>query len=309
VKIIRSGRKLFVLIASLKARGKSIGFVPTMGYLHEGHLSLFRRARRENDCVVVSIFVNPTQFGPKEDFKQYPRDMKRDLRLCKKEKVDFVFTPSVKTMYPEGFETYVEPGKLAESLCGRSRPGHFRGVATVVTKLFNQVQSTVAYLGQKDYQQALIIQRLAADLNLPVRVKICPIVRDPSGLALSSRNVHLDSEGRQRALALVRAIRWFRKEVKKGSRDVAFLKKGVRRILVQGVLRIDYAEILDARELSPAPRLSGKIVLALAAFVPAGKKQASPGGWTGPAGSSRHPRSGQAGREVRLIDNCLVQVF
>ena len=273
----------------LKRRGKTIGFVPTMGYFHEGHLSLFRRARRENDVAVVSLFVNPTQFGPSEDFKRYPRDMKRDMLLCKKERVDYVFAPNVKTMYPGGYQTSVDPGKLASVLCGKSRPGHFRGVATVVAKLLNLARPTVLYLGQKDYQQCLIIQRLVADLDFPGRIKICPIVRDRSGLALSSRNTYLDEKGKHVALALIKGIRWFRAQVRKGARDARSLEKGVKRILMKEGARVDYAEILDARELSPLKKLSGKILLAVAAYVPAAKRR-------------------NAKREVRLIDNCMMKI-
>ncbi len=274
---------------SLKRHGKTIGFVPTMGYFHEGHLSLFRRARRENDVVVVSLFVNPAQFGVNEDFKQYPRNRKRDMRLCAQERVDYVFAPSITAMYPEGFQTYVEPGKLASGLCGKSRPGHFRGVATVVAKLFNLAQPTVVYLGQKDYQQCLIIRQLVADFDFQVQIKMCPIVREPSGLALSSRNTYLDEKGKQKALALVKAIRWFQARVKKGERDARLLKNGVRRILFKAGTRVDYVEILAARELSPFRKLSGKILLALAAYVPAGKR-------------------GGARNKVRLIDNCVMKI-
>lgn len=289
MRVIRSCRVLQKLGFSLRQRGKSIGFVPTMGCLHEGHLSLVRRARRETDVVVVSIFVNPTQFGPKEDYKQYPRDLVRDLKLCRREKVDVVFVPSARAIYPPGFNSFMEPGRWAECLCGKSRPGHFRGVATVVAKLFHLVQPHVSYFGQKDYQQALIVKQMVQDLHLPVRVIVCPTVRDGDGLALSSRNVYLDPVARVKALCLFRALRWTRKRVQEGRRDVSWLKRGIRKILRSGLSHIDYGEILRARDLSPLSKVSGTIVVALAGFVA--------------LKASRAKR-----REVRLIDNDLIRV-
>ncbi len=263
--------------------------MPTMGYLHEGHLSLFRRARRETDFVVVSIFVNPTQFGPREDFKEYPRDLKRDKAFCRKERVDILFLPTARALYPLGYDTFVEPGKLASRLCGRSRPGHFRGVATVVAKLFHLVRPDFAYFGQKDYQQALIITQMVRDLDFPIKVRICPTVRDPNGLALSSRNAYLDAAGRQNALCLVKALRWAKNQANRGVSVTRFLKAGMQRILSEGRIRVDYAEILNARDLLPVRRLSGKIVIALAGFVSV-------------------KRRGGLSRKIRLIDNCVLDI-
>ncbi len=188
-----------------------VGFVPTMGYFHEGHLSLVRQARAENPSVVVSIFVNPTQFGPREDFDSYPRDPQRDLTMLREEKADIVFTPSAAEMYPPGFRSWVEVGKLTERLEGASRPGHFRGVATVVAKLFNIVQPTRAYFGQKDAQQVVVIRRMVVDLNMNVEIVTLPTVREPDGLAMSSRNTYLNSEQRQAATILSRHSVWYRK--------------------------------------------------------------------------------------------------
>jgi len=185
---------------------KSIGFVPTMGALHEGHLSLVREAKRQCDCVVVSIFVNPTQFGPKEDFSKYPRTLEADCELLRGENVDFVFAPAVETVYPEGFETYVEVGSVAEPLEGRFRPGHFRGVASVVLKLFNMVKPDAAFFGQKDFQQVRVIQKMIDDLNVPVRLVVCPTVRESDGLAMSSRNRYLTPQQREDALVLYRCL-------------------------------------------------------------------------------------------------------
>ncbi|HNV86252.1 MAG TPA: pantoate--beta-alanine ligase [Candidatus Omnitrophota bacterium] len=280
MKRIRSPKKFQSLCLSLRRGGKRIGFVPTMGFLHEGHLSLFRKARRENDVVIGSIFVNPTQFGPREDFDRYPRNLKRDCALLAKEKVDWLFTPNRDDLYPEGYQTFVEPGALARGLCGRSRPGHFRGVATVVMKLLNLSLPSRIYLGQKDYQQALVIRRLVEDFHVPAEVKICPIVRASDGLALSSRNSYLSPEERRRALCFFKSLGTAKEWIGNGERNPRRVRAGIRKILVPGLSRVDYIEILDARDLSRIKRISGRIVIALAGFV--GK--------------------------VRLIDNCVLNV-
>ncbi len=288
MKIIRSCHQIQSLCIALKKKGKSIGFVPTMGFLHEGHLSLFRKARQENDILIVSIFVNPTQFGPREDFRKYPRDLNRDKTLCSREKVDILFVPSSVAVYPSGYQTFVDPGLLGAPLCGKSRPGHFRGVATVVTKLFDLVRPTVAYFGQKDYQQALIIQQLVRDLNMPVKVKILPTRHDRDGLAMSSRNTYLDDEARRKALSIPKTLKWSCDQIRKGVRNIPFLKQGMRKILSRELSRIDYIEIVEARNLSPAKKLSGKILIALAGVV-----------WTVKKGKKM---------KVRLIDNCLLDI-
>lgn len=248
-------------------KGGWIGFVPTMGYLHEGHLSLIRAARHDCKKVVVSIFVNPTQFGPGEDFQRYPRDIRRDLALCRRGGVDVVLQPTVRAIYPSGFQTFVEVGRLAECLCGPRRPGHFRGVATVVTKLFHWVEPQVAYLGQKDYQQALIIRQLVRDLDWDIKIRICPTVRERDGLAMSSRNAYLNVKERQRARSLFESMRMARYEIEKGVRDPKKICSLIRRYLSHYVSRVDYVEMRAAEDLSPIRRVRGKIVVALACFV------------------------------------------
>ena len=201
-----------------KNKNKSIGFVPTMGYLHDGHMSLINKSIEENDITVVSIFVNPVQFGPTEDFEKYPRDKNRDIGLCRNAGVDVLFIPAVEEMYPKGYNTYVEVKRITDKLCGASRPGHFTGVATVVTKLFNIVEPDRAYFGQKDAQQAVVIIRMVNDLNMDVQVVVCPIVREESGLAMSSRNVYLNKEERTQALVLYQSLVNARNNVERGER-------------------------------------------------------------------------------------------
>ena len=204
MELIRSLDEVRRFSHQARGQGRSLGLVPTMGALHEGHLSLVRKARSEYDSVVVSIFVNPTQFGPREDLGRYPRDLQRDLGLLTPFKIDAVFAPDARAMYPSGFDTFVDPGAAAQPLEGALRPGHFRGVATVVLKLLNLVQPSTAYFGQKDFQQAMVIRRLIEDFNLEVRLVLCPIVRQPDGLAMSSRNAYLSTDERVAALALFR---------------------------------------------------------------------------------------------------------
>ncbi|MCX5702137.1 MAG: pantoate--beta-alanine ligase, partial [Candidatus Omnitrophica bacterium] len=206
MKIIRSIKEMSEFSKSIHAKHLTIGFVPTMGALHEGHLSLIRKALRDNDKVVVSIFVNPIQFGPKEDYRHYPRNLQLDSGLCKKLGVGVIFYPSVKDMYPEGHKTYVSVSGFEDVLCGKSRPGHFKGVATVVIKLFSIIGADSAYFGQKDYQQAVIIKKMVSDLNVQVRINIMPIVREVDGLALSSRNVYLNEDERKDAVVLYQAL-------------------------------------------------------------------------------------------------------
>lgn len=245
---------------------RSVGFVPTMGYLHEGHLSLVRRARAENERVVVSIFVNPTQFGPHEDYATYPRDLKRDLQLLDREDVDAVFAPSVEQMYPPGYATYVSvEGPLTEGLCGAFRPGHFRGVTTVVLKLFLLVQPTRAYFGEKDYQQLQVVRRMTQDLHLPIEIVGCPIVREPDGLAMSSRNVYLNEAEREQSLSLVRALDLAEGRIQKGERDAARLRELLQEHFARyPAVRVEYIEFVDAETLEPLDRLRGSVRLALA---------------------------------------------
>ncbi|MCI0376587.1 MAG: pantoate--beta-alanine ligase [Gemmataceae bacterium] len=254
-------------IAQAKGRGLRVGFVPTMGALHEGHASLIRAARAECGFVVVSIFVNPAQFGPTEDLARYPRPFEKDVMLCANEGVALVFHPNPTVIYPPGYKTVVEVRELQEVLCGASRPGHFGGVATVVLKLFNIVQPDLAYFGQKDAQQARLLEQMVLDLNLPVTMRICPIIREEDGLALSSRNVYLSAEERKHATVLYRALEEMRQRVASGERSAAALVR-IAADLVAGTpgARLDYASIVDWQTLRPLDVLSGQVLVALAVY-------------------------------------------
>jgi len=247
--------------------GKRLGFVPTMGALHEGHLSLVRAAREKCDVVAASVFVNPKQFGPNEDFAKYPRDLERDSKLLAHEGVALLFAPTAEEMYPAGAETVVYVEGLSERLCGRSRPRHFRGVTTVVAKLFNIVEPDAAFFGQKDAAQLAIIRRMARDLNIPVEIVGCPIVREPDGLAMSSRNAYLSPAERPHALALSRALRQMEENFAAGERDANKLIAAGKAVLAQQpVVKLDYLEIVDPATLEPVQDASGALV-AIAAFV------------------------------------------
>jgi pantoate--beta-alanine ligase len=249
-------------LAAPRREGRTIGLVPTMGSLHEGHLALLRAARRESDVVVMSLFVNPAQFGEGEDLDRYPRDEERDVRLAERERVDLVYAPSVEEVYPSGFATHVEVEGLTEVLDGdpaRRGPEHFRGVTTVVAKLFNSVQPDAAYFGQKDAQQAIVIQRMARDLDFPVHIRVLPIVREASGLALSSRNAYLDAEQRQRAVALSRALRAAERAAAEGSLSAAL--EQARGELREAGIEPEYLEARDAEDLTPVAELNGRPVL------------------------------------------------
>lgn len=248
-------------------KGKTIGFVPTMGYLHEGHLSLVKKAREDNDIVVVSIFVNPTQFGPNEDFNRYPRDLERDLRLLEPLNVDYVFYPSVEEMYPKNYSVYVDEVELSKYLCGAKRPRHFRGVCTVVTKLFNIVKPTRAYFGQKDAQQFRILRRMVQNLNMDIEMIEMPIVRESDGLAMSSRNVYLNEEERKEATRLHKSLLKAKELIESGERDVSKIKNLMLEILNHPLLKIDYVEIVDEETLKPIEKIEGKVIIALAVFV------------------------------------------
>lgn len=252
-----------------RAAGKRIAFVPTMGYLHQGHVSLLEEGRRRGDALVLSIFVNPTQFGPKEDWSRYPRDLDGDLAKAEAAGVDAVYLPDATAMYPDGYQTYVEVEQLQQGLCGASRPGHFRGVATVVLKLFNVVQPQVALFGAKDYQQLQVIRRMVRDLDVGTEVVGMPIVRERDGLAMSSRNSYLSPDERQHALALSRALDAARQALAAGERQAATLLAAARRVLDAAAgVRLDYLELRDAESLT---LLDGAIakpaVMAVAAFV------------------------------------------
>jgi pantoate--beta-alanine ligase len=252
--------------ARLSFPGK-MGLVPTMGYLHEGHLSLVRRARQECDHVVVSIFVNPTQFGPKEDLSKYPRDLERDLSLLEPLGVDLVWMPTAETMYPPGYQTWVEVEAITRPLEGAMRPGHFRGVTTVVAKLFNAVQPHNAYFGQKDAQQAAVIRQMTRDLNFPIDIVICPIVRELDGLAMSSRNVYLDSDQRKAATVLSRALRAAREAYENGERDAEKLREGMKEVLAgEPLAQVQYVSCADYETLEELDSVTRKALLSMAVF-------------------------------------------
>jgi pantoate--beta-alanine ligase len=252
------------LRAVLAARPTPIGFVPTMGYLHRGHLSLAEHGRAENATVVMSVFVNPTQFGPSEDYARYPRDLERDRALAEAVGVDVLFVPTVDEMYPPGAATWLEVVGLTERWEGAHRPGHFRGVATVVLKLFLAVRPDRAYFGEKDYQQLLVVQRLAADLLPELRIVGCPTVREPDGLALSSRNAYLEPEAREKALGLYLALTRAQALLAEGERAGAALEAAMRAVLADPAIAVDYAVVVDAATLDPLARVdrAGRALLA-----------------------------------------------
>ena len=269
MKVIQSPANLKATVGALKKRGKRVGFVPTMGFLHEGHLSLVRESKKENPVTVVSIFVNPLQFGPREDLRNYPRDLVKDTSLLTKEKVDILFAPSVKDFYPEGFQTAVTVKELSRPLCGVSRPTHFTGVATVVLKLLNLVGPDVLYLGQKDFQQCRVLERMIEDLAVPVKVRRIRTKREPDGLAMSSRNTLLSSEERTQALVLRQALQSAEDRVRAGVREGKMIKQAMLRILgsASGGFT-DYAEIVDAKSLGPVVKLKkgDRILAAVAVY-------------------------------------------
>ncbi len=264
-RVITDVPELRDVISALRRGGKRIGFVPTMGALHEGHLSLVRASKAECEATAVSIYVNPSQFGPNEDFSKYPRTLAADLDLLDSCGAEIVFTPQTAEMYPPGFASGVEVGPVAEPLEGKFRPGHFRGVATVVLKLLNLVQPDVAYFGQKDFQQGAVIRRMVADLNVPVEIRVCPIVREPDGLAMSSRNRYLSPAARQRALVLWKSLKRACELVAGGERDAGKILGEMRRIILSAEdARIDYAAIVDSETLQPL-EIAGDSALALLA--------------------------------------------
>jgi pantoate--beta-alanine ligase len=254
-------------VAEARTAGKTIGLVPTMGALHEGHLSLVRASASECGFTVVSVFVNPTQFGPGEDFERYPRDMERDAEMAANAGADLVFAPSPSAMYPPGYATYVEVERLTEVLCGASRPGHFRGVTTVVTKLFNICKPDVAYFGQKDAQQAVVIKRMTRDLDMDVEIRILPVVRESDGLAMSSRNKYLNGDERTQATCLYRALKRAEEMYASGVTDAGDIKREVTAVVKTAPdATVDYISIVDAEELEDVERITGPTLVALAVF-------------------------------------------
>ena len=252
-------------VAGCRKKGQSVGFVPTMGAFHEGHLSLMRQARKDHGAVVVSIFVNPLQFSAGEDYDRYPRRLEQDSKMAESERADVLFYPSVAEMYPKGFDTHVDQGDLPAKLCGAFRPGHFRGVMTIVSKLFNIVRPDAAYFGQKDYQQALIIKRMTADLNLNVDVRLMPTVREDDGLAMSSRNAYLGPKQRKDATCLIRALRRAEEMTGGGESSATKVASEMRRVIqkVKGT-RVEYIAIVNSDTLEPVKEIKGRTLIALA---------------------------------------------
>jgi pantoate--beta-alanine ligase len=278
--IVKTAAELRQVLARVRREGKLIGLVPTMGALHEGHLSLVRAAKAECGCTVASIFVNPTQFGPNEDFSNYPRTLDADLKQLGDCGANVAFVPDNAEMYPPDCATAVEVGAVAEPLEGQCRPGHFRGVATVVLKLFNMVQPDVAYFGQKDFQQTAVIRRMVADLNVPVTIRVCPTVREPDGLALSSRNRYLSPAARQRALVLSKSLRLAADRLAEGQRDALRIASEMRDLIETAPdARIDYVALVDPDTLQPVDRIAGPTLAVLAVKI----------------------------ENTRLIDNCLLE--
>ena len=266
--VVKKIAEITAAVKEMKAKGLTIGFVPTMGFLHEGHLSLVKECRRSAAVVVASIFVNPLQFGPKEDFRQYPRDLEKDARLLEREKVDYLFAPDDLEMYPEGYKTTVEVRDLEDRLCGRSRPGHFKGVATVVLKLFNIIQPDMAFFGQKDAQQALILQKMVQDLDLDVKIRIMPIIREQDGLAMSSRNIYLSEKERRAAPILAESLKEARLMFEAGERRPAEIIGRMRDLIMREPLAtLDYVEIVDLDELNPAAAIGGDVLVAVAVYI------------------------------------------
>lgn len=281
MKTITEIKEIKAKIKALKSQGETIGFVPTMGYLHEGHLSLVRESVKTTDRTVVSIFINPIQFGPKEDFKEYPRDLKRDSEILEEEGVDYLFVPETNQMYPKNYKTYVSVHDLEDKLCGLSRLEHFRGVCTVVLKLFNIVNPDIFFFGQKDAQQAIILKRMVRDLDLDVKIQVLPILREKDGLALSSRNVYLSPEQRQAALILSKSLREAQKMIDNGERESDRIVKRMRDMInSEHHVKIDYIEIVGPESLEPLSRIENGALIALAVFID----------------------------NVRLIDNIFVQI-
>ncbi len=278
--VVTTVAQLRVEVAAARRAVKKIGFVPTMAALHEGHLSLVRAASEDCDYTVVSIYVNPSQFGPSEDFQQYPRTLESDLALLDGCRTDLVFAPTNDEVYRSGHTTWVEPGCVAEPLEGICRPGHFRGVATIVLKLLNMVQPDVAYFGQKDFQQALVIRRMVADLDVPVAIRVCPIMRESDGLAMSSRNRYLSPAARQRALVLWKSLQAANELVKQGERSAAtILAKMCEIIATADDAQIDYVALVDPETLLPVETIAGRTLAVLAVKI----------------------------ENTRLIDNCLLE--
>lgn len=266
--VVSTVRAMRGIVQAVQRSGRRVGVVPTMGALHDGHLSLVAASRAACDATVVTIFVNPTQFGPNEDFSRYPRTLEADLAKLAAAGADYAFVPEVAEMYPAGATTSVEPGDVAKPLEGQFRPGHFRGVATIVLKLFQAVPADAAFFGQKDFQQQLVVRQMVADLLLPIEIVVCPIVREPDGLAMSSRNVYLSADERRKALSLSRALQAAESLVAKAERDAANIAAQMRATLrAAGVESIDYATVVDAKTLAAIDRIESTAVALIAARI------------------------------------------
>ncbi|WP_133016184.1 pantoate--beta-alanine ligase [Clostridium cuniculi] len=268
MRVVEKVNDVRATVKEWKAKGLKVGFVPTMGYLHEGHESLIRKASEENDRVVVSIFVNPIQFGPKEDLSTYPRDLARDSKVCERAGADIIFHPENEEMYFEDFSTFVDMNGLTAGLCGKSRPTHFRGVCTVVTKLFNIVAPDRAYFGEKDAQQLAIIKRMVRDLNIDIEIIGCPIVREKDGLAKSSRNTYLSVEERNAATILNKALTLAKEKIQSGERNSKVIIKLVEEILnSEKLARVDYIEVVDSLSMEGVERIEKSVLVAIAVFI------------------------------------------
>jgi pantoate--beta-alanine ligase len=268
MKLVHTIAEMRALSRAARSQGKRLGLVPTMGALHEGHLSLVRAARAKTDAVTASIFVNPTQFGPQEDFARYPRNLEADCATLGREGVEYVFAPSTEEMYPSRSVTWVTVEGLSDRLCGKSRPGHFRGVTTIVSKLFHIVEPDVAFFGQKDAAQHAIIRRMVRDLDMAVRIEICPIMREPDGLALSSRNAYLSAQERKSALVLYRSLMRVQSLFQSGERESERLIQAAQgEFADEPAVRLDYFEIVNPDTLEPTPSVTGPTLAAIAAFV------------------------------------------
>lgn len=268
MELLRTIEEARQFVLSQKKREKSIGLVPTMGYLHEGHLSLVHTAREQNDVVVVSIFVNPTQFGPQEDLDRYPRDLEKDRNSCSQASVDAIFMPAAEEMYPERFHTWVQVDTITETLCGASRPGHFRGVATVVSKLFNIIQPDRAYFGLKDFQQAVVIKQMVRDLNMPLEIVTVATVREADGLATSSRNKYLTAKQRARAPVLYNTLKLGQRLIEAGEHNADVVHEAmVKEIESQPNTRIDYISVCNPETLAPVDKIENRVLLAMAVWL------------------------------------------
>ncbi len=273
MKIINEIDKMRVYSRIMKKDSKSIGLVPTMGYLHDGHVSLIKNARKQNDVVVLSIFVNPIQFAPGEDYEKYPRDTARDEEIAKGEDVDVIFYPNKEDMYPNGYSTYVEVESLGEGLCGLARPGHFKGVSTVVMKLFQIVKPDIAYFGQKDAQQAIVIKKMINDLNMDIIIKVLPIVREPDGLAMSSRNEYLNKKERESAIVLYQALKKAEGLFSGGERNAKKIIDSIQGLIKQDLIKtintakIDYIKAVDMNSLEDVDEIKNEALIALAVSI------------------------------------------